>query len=351
MNTPLNPSHAAQAPPRAPSPQPMPEEHPPAELSHWAAQQAAQEERLRQQEAALAAREQEFAKHAGQEAHRHEQAAQLAAKQEELHRREAALQAQKAALAWKQQEAHRQPPPAAQESGMAELPDLPPGEVASQQIGPAGVPPPPHEAVLSQPAPTYHYSQAQGSQDPGAQAPPQVAPQLGNICTKCSIRPANPGRKWCQECFTVSQGHPAQPQHTPPPAAPWPVQQRPMAPQGGGQQCTKCRYYPANPGKSWCQRCYDQSQPTSPTTPPLYPPQYPQPQTCAKCHRAAANPGHTWCQACYRASTGKCTSCNVYPATLGHSMCAVCHAKKPRSGKAQGANHPGHHLHRNPFRA
>ena len=81
-------------------------------------------------------------------------------------------------------------------------------------------------------------------------------------CTKCRINRANPGHRWCQQCFLGGTA------------------QQPV--------CTKCRRNPANPGHHWCQQCFLGGTAQQPV--------------CTKCRRNPANPanpGHRWCQSCY----------------------------------------------------
>ncbi len=34
--------------------------------------------------------------------------------------------------------------------------------------------------------------------------PSQAAPAIGKLCSKCQVRQTNPGKGWCQQCFTQS---------------------------------------------------------------------------------------------------------------------------------------------------
>lgn len=53
--------------------------------------------------------------------------------------------------------------------------------------------------------------------------------KAGALCSRCNKNPANPGRRWCQACFSGPQTL---------------------------NSCVKCTKNPANPGFDLCQRCY-----------------------------------------------------------------------------------------------
>lgn len=87
-----------------------------------------------------------------------------------------------------------------------------------------------------------------------------------NTCTYCRINNANPGHKWCQQCYLIGgKVHTSPTFHT-------------------TALCSRCNQRPANPGRKWCETCFRNGGNVN---------------LCTHCNRNPANPGHKWCQQCF----------------------------------------------------
>lgn len=70
--------------------------------------------------------------------------------------------------------------------------------------------------------------------------------------------------------------------------------------------CSKCGKSNANPGKSWCQKCYEMES-----------------KRCTECKINISNPGKTLCGTCYLKSQ-LCLTCNINRINVGTDKCASC---------------------------
>eukprot|EP01006_Ploeotia_vitrea_P058483 TRINITY_DN69524_c0_g1_i1.p1 TRINITY_DN69524_c0_g1~~TRINITY_DN69524_c0_g1_i1.p1 ORF type:complete len:620 (-),score=61.77 TRINITY_DN69524_c0_g1_i1:59-1918(-) len=142
-----------------------------------------------------------------------------------------------------------------------------------------------------------------------------------NMCIKCNTNVANPGKQWCQTCFLASKGVTHQPTYV---AASVPASVTPSMSVAPGM-CSHCGVAAANPGKKWCQQCWikNNNKKIAHGTPGGHPPQ----QMCTSCFARYPNPGKKWCGTCFQASktgTTICVRCSGPLAAPSTILCPNC---------------------------